>query len=67
MDYTLLGEPGLPRGENHPGAKLTEPLVREIRDLHSKGYGYTKIAKAVGVSVACIARVVRRETWAHVE
>lgn len=68
IDYAKLEPlaPGVPRGEEHSNAVLTEELVREIRRLHSKGNGYGRIARAVGISRAQVQRVVKRVAWAHV-
>jgi hypothetical protein len=58
---------GVPRGEDHVGAKLTEAAVREMRDLHRSGLGAHRLARRFGVSIACAQRVIRRKSWKHVE
>lgn len=63
----VLGPKGVPRGVEHKNAKLDDDAVREIRRLHEAGYGYHRIAAHFGVSPSCIERVVKRQTWAHVE
>jgi DNA invertase Pin-like site-specific DNA recombinase len=69
IDYTALAKlpPGVPRGEAHCAAVLTDELVREIRRLHREGAGYGRIARAVGISRSQVHRVVKRVAWAHVE
>ncbi len=57
----------LPRGEQAPGAKLTEQDVLEIRALHAaeamskKGMGLY-----YGVGVGTVEKVAKRKTWGHV-
>lgn len=58
---------GVPRGEAHVNAKLSEEVVRSIRRLHGEGHGYGRIAATIGVSRATVERVVKRLAWAHVE
>lgn len=57
-----------PKGEAHHHAKLTEDQVREIRrratDEHVSAY---RLARDFGVSEATAARVIKRQSWAHVE
>jgi len=57
---------GVPRGEAHGNSKLDEATVVEIRRLHADGYGYTRIARAAGVSPSQVQRIVKRRSWAHV-
>lgn len=54
------------RGVDHPGAKLTEDQVRQIRALHSRGYGYRRLSQAFRMSQSSIRNIVMRRTWAHV-
>lgn len=53
------------RGERNSKAKLTEEQVRQIRQLHSQGWIYKRLASAFGVCKGSIARIVRREAWGH--
>ena len=41
-----VGERGIPLGENHPGAKLTDRQVEHMRDLYEEGLvGYKTLAR----------------------
>ncbi len=56
-----------PRGEAHPGAKLTAYKVRRIRKLHAdKAGGYGKLGRHFGVHAMTIRSIVKRATWASV-
>lgn len=52
-----------PRGENHPGAKLTWSDVREIRAFADSGVARQALADAYGVRLTAIARIVNHTTW----
>lgn len=56
----------VPRGSNHAFAKLTEPLVLEIRKWYKEGMSQHKIAKELGVTQSNISMVCAGRTWAHV-
>lgn len=56
-----------PRGERHPGAKLTVDDVRAIRKLRSEGNSLSKIAKLHGVNITSVYNITNRKTWKHVE
>jgi hypothetical protein len=46
---------------------LNDVMVRGIRTEHSLGYGTTyTIAERYSVSQTTVARILRKETWAHV-
>lgn len=46
MSTGYFQEKNLPRGENHPKAKLTDHEVELIRQLHESGaMGYKKLAR----------------------
>lgn len=57
----------LRRGEDQSGAKLTEKIVREIRERYAAG-GVTHGALAAdyGIGISHVGAVIRREIWAHV-
>lgn len=55
------------RGEHTGGAVLTAELVRDVRARLRDGATQREVAEAIGVTAACIGRVARRETWAHVD
>jgi predicted XRE-type DNA-binding protein len=55
-----------PNGENL-GSKLTEELVREIREFYeSQEFTQGQLAEMFGVHAATIASVTARKTWKHV-
>jgi DNA invertase Pin-like site-specific DNA recombinase len=54
------------RGEKHPIAKLTEAKVLQIFRLREE-LTQRQIAKIVGVQQTTVGRVLRRESWAHVQ
>ena len=54
-------------GERHGGAKLTEELVREIRERYAMGNcTQTELAGQYGVNQTLIGFIVRRVAWKHV-
>jgi hypothetical protein len=56
----------MPRGENHPNAKLAESQVREIRRQYAAGEASQyKLAAAFGVSQVTIGNIVRRDQWRY--
>lgn len=56
------------RGEHHGNATLTEAQVRAILQEHTGRYGnLIELAKKYRVSRSVVDRIVRRETWKHVE
>ena len=54
------------RGENHPRAKLTNDQVRQIRELHSKGFSASVISRNFKVSKWNIDEIVKNHTWTHI-
>ena len=53
------------RGENHPKAKLTNQDVLQIRELYSKGFSTSVIARNFKVSKWNIEEIVNNNTWTH--
>lgn len=51
-----------PRGERHPGVKLTEKQVHEIRSLEGKLSG-PEIGRRYGVTYANVWAIHRRKSW----
>lgn len=54
------------RGENAPGAKLTEVDVRAIRAMHADGVSNVAIAARFGLNKNTPSRIIRGLRWAHV-
>ncbi len=54
------------RGEQHPGAKLTNDLARLTLELRDQGWRYREIAERLGVSITLIGNICRGQAWKHV-
>jgi len=55
------------RGEGHANSKLTNDIVKQIRQIReTQGTSFPALGKLFGVTAACIANVVWRNTWMHV-
>ncbi len=54
------------RGERCGTAKITEDIVKQIRERVTKGESQTKLANEFGLGIAQISRIVSRKRWAHV-
>lgn len=52
-------------GERHPGHKLTEAAVRDIRKRHAAGTSKMAIARVYSVSAYAVYAVVTGRTWKH--
>lgn len=71
------GKPG-PKGEDHPGCKLNNEMVLEIREDFANvsfsfitGDGqkinfYKETGKKLGLHWRVIANIIRRKTWTHI-
>lgn len=54
------------RGQSHPSSKLTDEQVIQIRKLWTMGHRNVRVmARNNKVSSANILRIVRNETWTH--
>lgn len=58
--------PARPRGENHPGSKLTSANVIEMRALRNAGASYGDLMKRFGIAKTTVAQIVKREWWFHI-
>ncbi|GAB4165592.1 MAG: hypothetical protein Tsb006_5100 [Rickettsiaceae bacterium] len=58
--------PPIRRGEAASFAKLTEPQIRQIRQLSKTGTSSSKIAKTFAVSKTTILQIVNHKSWRHV-
>ena len=52
------------KGDAHPGAKLTDEAVREIRSSDELGKA---LAERYGVSPSLITLIRKRKAWTHIE
>jgi len=57
----------MPRGENVKSAKLTEDVVRQIRQAYEDGTSQQALADEHGLHRVTVARVVNGQTWRHVK
>ena len=55
-----------PCGRRIPHARLTEPLVRDIRAARAKGEGYAALGRRFGVSPGCVWNACNGASWNHV-
>ena len=55
------------RGRKTTFAKLSERSVREIRASSGRGVLGIVLAKEYGVSPKAISKVIRRESWGHID
>lgn len=67
-DKARKGRAWRPKGEAHPGAKLTDVDVRSIRaDVAGGARGVlTRVARERGLSVSVVSAIARRTAWGHV-
>ena len=55
------------KGIRHPGSKLTEKQVLEIRDRFSKGEtDRNKLAVDYSISSGHIFQIIKRTSWSHI-
>lgn len=54
------------RGEQSPGAQLSDALVKKIRDRIQAGESTTAVARDLGFSVDVVSRAANGTTWAHI-
>lgn len=55
------------KGENHPTAKLTEGIVRDIRKNRADtGEAYHKTATKLGISKTQVMDICNRKSWNHI-
>lgn len=52
-----------PKGERHPGHKMTEAAVRELRTLYSNGASQSQLAEQFGIRQCTVSQIVLRRTW----
>ena len=54
------------RGEENPGATITEELVRDIRFRYKAGEKPKSIAEDTGLRHQHVMGIVKKRLWAHV-
>lgn len=54
-------------GERHKLAYLTADIIRNIRDMATKGMTHKEIQIKYGISNSHIKRIINRESWKHIE
>lgn len=57
---------GVKKGETNAAAKLTAPIVLDIRDQAAKKIPRKELAKQYNVSVGLIDKIVNRKMWKHI-
>ena len=55
-----------PRGEANANARLTDEIVRTIRQRRVEGWSQQRIADMVGVHQTAVSSILRGLTWKHV-
>lgn len=54
-------------GERHPGVKLSEAEVREIRALYAGGgWTHKSLGSRFRVTESCVQRILKGRTWHHI-
>ena len=56
-----------PRGEDHPGSRLTKRDVLEIRKLAADGILRKEIATKFKVSLSTVYQIINRKMWKHIK
>lgn len=54
------------KGERNTRSKITEDIVRSVREMLACGHKYTEIGRKYGLTKCHICSIVLRKTWAHV-
>jgi len=55
------------RGEAHHASKMTNTLVRQLRNDRAKGMSYSKLAQKYALSQGNVYRIANHITWRQVE
>ena len=66
-DKVARGRQSRPIGELHPGAKLTEDRVRDVRAILNQGLTQAEIGRQFGISQASVSLIKNRINWKHTE
>jgi len=54
------------QGSRHPQSKLTEELVKQIRERAEAGESHKSIRLSLGVAKSTVSMIVSRTIWRHV-
>jgi hypothetical protein len=65
-EYIIRAHEFCKRGEDLPGAKINEDIVREIR-ANRHGLTDKKQAEKYGISESLVLKIRHRERWSHVQ
>jgi hypothetical protein len=55
------------RGTMQPNARLTDQIVRELRQRYANGETVTALAAEKGISIPGAHKAIHRKTWKHVD
>lgn len=66
-DMNTKGRNAQPRGEAHSAAKLSDLVVREMRQARARGEGLRAIARRIGISHQAAGAAIHGKTWRRVE
>lgn len=56
-----------PRGDKHPGSKITEEIARSILKEYNGTQTYAYFAGKYNISHSLSSRLIKGETWKHIE
>ncbi len=57
---------GKRKGEHHPLAKITDDIVRQVREMASTGMTHQAIADMLSIQRRNAGRIIDRSRWSHV-
>lgn len=65
-DKVRKGRQARLRGEQSPRAKLTESIVRQIRQSYREGQSVRDIVRRSGLTLSCVEDIAYGRSWRHV-
>jgi len=65
-DRRTKGRDRHPQGVDHPEAKLTDAIVRDMRRRFTQGETQTALGYEYGVSQTTVSRITLHKAWTHV-
>lgn len=65
IDMTSKGRQrgAFPKGSAHPGSKLSQSDVDEIRGFYSEGFSQKEIGERYGIHQVTVSEIVTRKIW----